>query len=92
MQASGLFSERRIPQVQGVAYLHQWTDTAARRGGFYFYANGTGTDPLHTPAAHNTAVICDGTTMPHGTQTYMQVRGLARSGGRGGSGRVPWCF
>lgn len=74
MQTSGLFAETRIPQVQGVAYLHRWgaREAEARRGGFYFYANGTGAEPQVAPAAHNTAIICDGTEMVHGTQTYMR--------------------
>ena len=80
MQTSGLFRDIRIPQVQGVAYLHQWAggDAAGeraeadrRRGGFYMYANGTHNAPRVTPAAHNSAIICDGSEMVHGTQTYV---------------------
>lgn len=40
-------------------------------GGFFLYANGTQNPAVVVPAKHNTAIICDGTTMPHGTQTYL---------------------
>ena len=74
MQASGLFAERRIPQVQGVAYLHGWSDKKGKkRGGFFMYPEGTAQDPFIVPAAPNTAVVCDGTTMVHGTETYVPL-------------------
>ena len=74
MQASGLFAERRIPQVQGVAYLHGWNDKQGKkRGGFFMYPEGTAQDPFIVPAAPNSAVVCDGTTMVHGTQTYVPL-------------------
>ncbi len=74
MQASGLFADARIPQVQGVAYLHRWTDVSYRRGGFFFYPNGTAHPPEVVPAKHNSALICDGTEMIHGTETYVEEK------------------
>ena len=45
---------RRVPQVQGVAYIHDWGRTkeeiAQRRGGFYLYGDGPGGEPTIVPA------------------------------------------
>ena len=73
MQASGLFEDKRIPQVQGVAYLHKWNDYDKRRGGFYLFDKGTHNPHTTVPDVHNTAIICDGTIMVHGTETYMET-------------------
>jgi hypothetical protein len=73
MHSSGLFDDIRIPQVQGVAYLHTYnTTTDNKRGGFYFFPNGTGAPYQVQDASRNTAIICDGTRMVHGTQTFQK--------------------
>ena len=73
MHSSGLFDDIRIPQVQGVAYLHTFNTTKDnKRGGFYFFPNGTGGSYLVHDAVKNSAVVCDGTRMVHGTQTFQK--------------------
>jgi hypothetical protein len=77
MESSGLFQHLRVPQIQGVAYLHSWPARDVDGGGFYFYpdpvAAGNSKDYV-VPAVHppipNSAIVLDGSVVAHGTTPY----------------------
>jgi len=70
MEQSGLFQDIRVPQIQGVAYLHPWDHRTIQGGGFYFLPQGK-EGPIHViPPATNTAIVLDGSVIVHGTVTY----------------------
>jgi len=71
MDQSGLFKDIRIPQIQGVAYLHRWdpADTS-NGGGFFFYPKGNDEDPVLYPARFNNAIVVDGAVVVHGTEPF----------------------
>ena len=83
MQDSGLFQERRLPQVQALVYIHDWetppfgTDEEGEKafyeqkgGEFVVYPKGPDYKPVVIPAKPQTAVFCDGAEMVHGTSTF----------------------
>ena len=70
MEKSGIYHDKRIPQVQGVAYLHQWCDIDQAEGGFFFYPHGPGGVKVLVPALSNNAIILDGSKVAHATQTF----------------------
>ena len=70
MEQSGLFQALRVPQIQGVAYLHSWEYRNVTGGGFYFLPQGN-QGPVHIfPPGTNTAIVLDGSVVVHGTVTY----------------------
>jgi hypothetical protein len=73
MHSSGLFEHLRVPQAQGVAYLHDWqnaTDLAYHLGGFYYWAKGPGNKVDVYPPVRNSAIILDGSKIMHGTEPF----------------------
>ena len=83
MAESGLWKERAVRQVQGVAYLHSWdrlsaeesdAEFGARNGGdFLFWPEGAAansTVPLAHPPRRNSAIMLDGSLIPHGTAMF----------------------
>jgi len=81
MDRSGLWEDLRVPQIQGVAYLHQWGDneTAAQAGGaFFYYPDGPRFEPKVFDPVFNSAIVVDGSIVIHGTTTYTRVPGGGR--------------
>jgi hypothetical protein len=70
MEQSGLYEQYRIPQIQGVSYLHDWKDYDEAHGGFYFYPEGLTGKKVVVPAVPNQALILDGSKVPHATETF----------------------
>ena len=70
MEQSGLYEKDRIPQIQGVSYLHDWKDYEEAKGGFYFYPNGPAGKKVTVSAKANQALILDGSKVPHATETF----------------------
>lgn len=83
MAESGLWKARAVRQVQGVAYLHSWdrlsadesdAEFGARNGGdFLFWPDGAAansTVPLAHPPRRNSAIMLDGSLIPHGTAMF----------------------
>eukprot|EP00164_Ancoracysta_twista_P016045 GFYU01026769.1.p1 GENE.GFYU01026769.1~~GFYU01026769.1.p1 ORF type:complete len:459 (-),score=61.12 GFYU01026769.1:179-1555(-) len=70
MASSGLFEEYRVPQVQGVAYIHPRKNVEVEKGGLWFYPNNTMQEPVVVPAQSNTAVIINGDRVVHGIEPY----------------------
>lgn len=77
MESSKLFADRRVPQIQGVAYLHKWQAKDIDGGGFYFYPDpeisGESKDyviPAVHPPISNSAIVVDGAQVVHGTVPY----------------------
>ncbi|KRX03621.1 hypothetical protein PPERSA_04173 [Pseudocohnilembus persalinus] len=66
MRTSGLYDDIAINQVQGVAYLHDWTDTEKMGGAFYFFEKGPIGEMSKVDAKPNRGLIVDGTVMSHG--------------------------
>eukprot|EP00164_Ancoracysta_twista_P007124 GFYU01010061.1.p1 GENE.GFYU01010061.1~~GFYU01010061.1.p1 ORF type:complete len:448 (-),score=113.95 GFYU01010061.1:78-1388(-) len=75
MERSSLFEHLRIPQVQGVAYIHREKNVSVEKGGFYFFPNGTTEGYVTVPAQHNTALILNGAEVVHGTETFRPQEG-----------------
>ena len=79
MRGSGLWEHRAVRQVQGVAYLHEWSflseeteeEYQRRNGGeFQYWPTPNTTVPqLHVPVK-NSAIILDGSLIPHGTALF----------------------
>ncbi len=76
MQHSGLFKDRRIPQVQALVYVHDWKkegdddNFSARGGEFVFWPEGPDYDVVAYPTVPGGSVFCDGSEMAHATSTY----------------------
>ena len=67
MEHSGLFEERSVPQIQGVAWLRE----QARPGGeFFFYPEGPYAPSRDVPSKYNTAIVADGCRVVHGVDRY----------------------
>lgn len=79
MRGSGLWEHRAVRQVQGVAYLHEWDrlpgetaeQFAARNGGdFQYWPDRSTTVPKAHPPVKNSAIVLDGSLIPHGTSMF----------------------
>eukprot|EP01084_Bolivina_argentea_P202955 346676_1 len=76
MERSGLFKDRRVPQVQIVTYLHDNNDTNRQnRGGeFLLWSEGINQEPLTVRTYPNSAIFADGTLAVHTTTTLYPNR------------------
>lgn len=74
MQQSGLFQSYRVPQVQGVAYLHNWVNPDTDGGEFYYYPEGAGGKSELFKAKFNNAIVLDGSVVVHGVDTFHPVK------------------
>jgi hypothetical protein len=70
MEQSKLWSHLRLPQTQGVAYLHSWVNHLTDGGGFFYYPNGTERSVVVVPPEFNTALVLDGSTIVHGVDVF----------------------
>lgn len=70
MEQSKLYSKYRVPMIQGVAYLHEWSDYKDAQGGYYFYPKGPGGERNLIDALPNRALILDASLVAHGTQIF----------------------
>lgn len=75
MQDSGLFKDRRIPQVQALVYLHNWKDWnndnfESRHGEFVFWPKGVNYEAKPIVVKPRSAIFCDGSEAVHATATY----------------------
>jgi hypothetical protein len=70
MKFSGLFEDRFVPQVQTVAYLHNWTVTHGRAGKFVFYDSADGAARVMDPTPRSANVV-DGSKVIHAATVYM---------------------
>ncbi len=68
MSASGLWEDSRIHQIQGVAYVHDWSHPT--HGAFHFYPKGPGGDVVTVAANSSTATIIDGSVVQHGVDSF----------------------
>jgi hypothetical protein len=73
MQFSNLFAERFVDQVQVVAYLHQWTPTAEKRGEFVFWNGGNSSGVQESPAPLAGSAV-DGTKTVHAARVCVVRR------------------
>lgn len=62
-----------IHQIQGVAYIHDWSHP--REGAFHFYPQGPGGDVVTVAANSSTATIIDGSVVQHGVDTFRPAAG-----------------
>ena len=67
MEKSGLYKDRRIPQVQAITYLHNWEWKSGDGGEFLWYNKGIGYEPIKIEPKSNRAVLTDGSTTVHGS-------------------------
>ena len=58
MAGSGLWEEDLLPQVQGVAYIHQ--NQTIHGGDFFLYPYGPGAPAVVAPADANSAIVVNG--------------------------------
>jgi len=72
METSGLFKDIRIPQVQGVAYLHQWENNVYNNSGgqFFYYPEGPGGVIMSIDPIFNSAIVLDGSIVVHGVDLF----------------------
>lgn len=68
MERSGLWADRLVPQVQGVAYIQR---KDAVGGEFFFYPNGISNGQKSNPANVNTGLVLDGSIVAHGVRPFM---------------------
>ena len=75
MQMSGLWEDKRVAQVQGVAYLHDWEDEEEnlkqKGGAFFYHKNGVNEAADVFLARTNAAIICDGSLVVHGSEPFL---------------------
>ena len=70
MQWSELWEDRRIHQVQGVAYIHDWPESVNNGGGFFYYPEGPGGPVKVFDATRRAGIILDGSKQVHGTDAF----------------------
>ena len=74
MQDSGLFKDRRLPQVQALVYVNDWNLTKYNDdeygGQFYLYPNGIKKEPKIFKALAKSGIFCDGSEAVHGSATF----------------------
>eukprot|EP00049_Salpingoeca_infusionum_P012152 m.219434 g.219434 ORF g.219434 m.219434 type:complete len:481 (+) comp15111_c0_seq1:381-1823(+) len=80
MQASGLFKDITVPQLQGVSYLHDWGKEADELtqselldqygGSFFYYAAGPQWEASHFAPRRGSAILLDGSKCVHGTTMF----------------------
>ena len=80
MYESGLYEELKIPQIQAVTYVHNWSEVDFDRiqepeefpigGDFLWYKDGTQYDPVLVPPLSGSAVFVDGTRTVHGSNIF----------------------
>ncbi|KNC47277.1 uncharacterized protein AMSG_03707 [Thecamonas trahens ATCC 50062] len=70
MQWSELWEDRRIRQVQGVAYIHDWPENKVNGGAFFYYPEGPGGKVKVFNATRNAGIILDGSKQVHGTDAF----------------------
>ena len=74
MDQSGLFADRAIKQIQGVAWLHRdgSPNNTRTHGEFAFYPQGLAGPAVEAPSAPGYALILDGTKVAHGVQRFVR--------------------
>jgi len=72
MDSSKLFKDIRIPQVQGVAYLHQWENNLYNQSGgqFFYYPEEPGGKIMAIDPIFNSAIVLDGSIVIHGVDVF----------------------
>ena len=70
MQFSGLFQARLVPQVQLVAYFHEWEDPRGSRGGQFVHWGEAGAPPAHTAPAPGSGSAMDGSRTVHAARLF----------------------
>lgn len=71
MSQSGLFDELRLPQIQGIVWMHNdGTANNSRGGEFYFYPQGSGGPSVQVNSKFNAMLVADGCQVPHGVRRF----------------------
>jgi len=72
MANSKLWAKEQLPQIQGVAWLHNDGSVNNTKSGakFAFYPEGAARKATVVPSAYNKAVVLDGCKVPHGVERY----------------------
>jgi len=70
MKFSGLFEDRFIPQIQIVAYFHEWKDEEGLKKGSFIFWNQNDV-PVEVPPTSRSASGIDGSTVVHAANTYL---------------------
>lgn len=67
MERSQLFKDKYLPQVQGVAYIHNHIPVG---GSFYFWPDGIEHEMKSFDAISNTGIVLDGSVVSHGVYPF----------------------
>jgi hypothetical protein len=71
MAFSGLWDDKIVPQIQGVAWLTNDTERADSSGGqFFYYPRGPAGPATVAPRKYNAALVVDGVRVVHGVERY----------------------
>jgi len=69
MKFSKLFDDEFVPQIQIVAYAHEWDDVSRRRGEFVYWGDNSGSYGSVAPLPRR-GIGCDGSRTVHAATTY----------------------
>ena len=74
MQESKMYQDILIPQVQVIAYVHQWEWNKNDGGEFLWFDKGNDYDPIVIPPTSRSAIFTDGSQTVHASQEWKESK------------------